>query len=269
LAYIPNEIWRRVLKKSEILFANLDVLSRLHFKDDRSFQQGMTLLELLVVVALLSIVALASTSLFVDTGEWKRQIETEARWDEIHDAIISQPNLYLNGSPYVRGYVADMGRLPVSIVELISKREISSTYDEDGNAGTAEITIDQPEYDADINLGYTAAVGYSSGMGGGWRGPYLYTAGRQIYRDGWEREDTDVDQDAFNFGWAISTSGAPIASVSDLVVQSYGSDKDPGGVGEFTEDFPLSATQTMVSVNEWTLSGAPITFNINFNSSKL
>lgn len=232
-------------------------------------QQGFSLLELVVVIALLSIVALASTTLILDNGDLKRQQETESRWNQIHDAIISQPNLYLNGSPYVRGYVADMGRLPVSILELIRQSEATITYDEDGDAGTPEITIDQPDWQP-IDLGYTAEAGYEDEFWGGWRGPYLYTAGSRQFRDGWGREDPDVDQDAFNFGWVINTGGEEVTEVTDLTVQSYGSDQEIEGAGDFTEDFPVDALnpanpKPIVGENEWTLSDSPITFNINFS----
>jgi len=261
----------------------------------KTCNQGFSLLELMVVVALISIVALASTSLIIDNGDLKRQEATETRWDQLHDAIISQPNLYLNGSPYVRGYVADMGRLPVSIYELISLNatfdhdgnaatpeipltydhdddgstaEIALTYDDDGDNGvvTPEIVVEQPAWTTIMDI-YTAdtANGFTSAVSGGWRGPYLYTAGSREFRDGWGREDVDVGRDLFNFGWEVDTNGEEITEVVDLFVQSLGSNQEAGGNGDFTEDFPVDGSHTIVSENEWTLSGSPITFNINFS----
>lgn len=263
-------------------------------------QCGFSLVELVVVIALLSIVALASTSLIIDNGDLKRQLETEARWNQIHDAIISPPNLYLNGSPYVRGYVADMGRLPVSIYELISLNatfdhdgnaatpeiplnydhddnpataEIALTYDDDGDGGatTAEIQIEQPAWANVALYKKTAATDCDTTpddcywLAGGWRGPYLYTAGSHLFRDGWGREDTDTERDLLNFGWEVDTDGEEIAEVVDLFVQSLGSNQEAGGNGDFTEDFPVDAQQAIVAENEWTLSTSPITFNINFS----
>ncbi len=260
-------------------------------------QCGFSLVELVVVIALLSIVALASTSLIIDNGDLKRQLETEARWNQIHDAIISPPNLYLNGSPYVRGYVADMGRLPVSIYELISLNatvdhddnpatpevpftydhddndataEINLLYDDDGDGGTPMIVVEQPAWAPVVNV-YTADVanGFTSAINGGWRGPYLYTAGSRQFRDGWGREDVDLGQDFFNFGWVVDTDGDRVGEVTDLVVQSFGSDQEVGGAGDFTEDFPVIngpfPDGAIVKENEWTLSTSPITFNINFS----
>jgi prepilin-type N-terminal cleavage/methylation domain-containing protein len=207
-------------------------------------QQGFTLLELLVVIGLLGIVGLAATTYIIDTGELKRQDATEKRWDAIRKAIIGEPNLALNGSPYVSGYVADMGRLPNNIQELFVQGA-------------------QPAW-TEINL-YTAASGYSAAFGGGWRGPYLYTAGSQFYRDGWNNEDGNTANDAVNFGWNVNLTGtAP--DYTDIAIQSLGDDNQTGGI-EFNEDFPINATQNIVSLSEWTLSTAPITFNINFNKA--
>jgi prepilin-type N-terminal cleavage/methylation domain-containing protein len=207
-------------------------------------QQGFTLLELLVVIGLLGIVGLAATTYIIDTGELKRQDATEKRWDAIRKAIIGEPNLSLNGSPYVSGYVADMGRLPNNIQELFVKGA-------------------QPAW-TEINL-YTAASGYSAALGGGWRGPYLYTAGSQFYRDGWNNEDGNTANDAVNFGWNVNLTGtAP--DYTDIAIQSLGDDNQTGGI-EFNEDFPINATQNIVNLNEWTLSTAPITFNIYFNKN--
>jgi hypothetical protein len=193
---------------------------------------------------LLGIVGLAATTYIIDTGELKRQDATEKRWDAIRKAIIGEPNLVLNGSPYVSGYVADMGRLPNNIQELFVQGA-------------------QPAW-TEINL-YTAESGYSAAFGGGWRGPYLYTAGSQFYRDGWNNEDGNTANDAVNFGWNVNLTGtAP--DYTDITIQSLGDDNQTGGI-EFNEDFPINATQNIVSLSEWTLSTAPITFNINFNKN--
>lgn len=254
------------MRKSSELFAGLSLQangflrcqnysSRTNKKNNR----GMTLLELLIVVSLLSIVALASTSLIIDNGDLKRQLETESRWDAIRKAIIGEPNLILNGSPYLSGYVTDMGRLPNSIQEIFIQ-------------GTQPDWTSIDLYEADT------ANGFSSVLGGGWRGPYLYTAGSREFRDGWnnadfvERVDGDgIDDDATNFGWLFTPTGVP-PNHTDIAIQSLGdinvlgdAGAVPAGATDFLQDFPTDNALNIVNENEWRLSANPITFNINFN----
>lgn len=212
-------------------------------------QQGFTLLELLVVIGLLGIVGLAATTYIIDTGELKRQDATEKRWDAIRKAIIGEPNLALNGSPYVSGYVADMGRLPNNIQELF-------------------VQGPQPAWQT-VQLS-TVTENVPGELSGGWRGPYLYTAGSAFYRDGWANVDSatrndgsgGVDDDATNFGWVVTPTGTPPAH-TDLSILSLGNNNQTGGT-EFNEDFPNTAIP-IVSSNEWQLTGATVSFNITFN----
>jgi prepilin-type N-terminal cleavage/methylation domain-containing protein len=211
-------------------------------------QEGFTLLELLVVIGLLGIVGLAATTYIIDTGELKRQDATEKRWDAIRKAIIGEPNLALNGSPYVSGYVADMGRLPSNIQELF-------------------VQGPQPAWQT-VQLS-TVTANVPGELSGGWRGPYLYTAGSAFYRDGWGNVDSAarndggvVDDDAINYGWVVATTGTPPLH-TDLSVQSLGDNNQTGGA-EFNEDFP-NPLSNIVNANEWQLSGATLSFSVNFN----
>jgi len=236
------------------------------------------LLELILVLGLLSIIAIGSVTMLVDDGDWKRQDETEARWDAIRKAIIGEPNLSLNGSPYVAGYVADMGRLPLSVSELIEQNvqfdnngdgvdDTLCDFDQDNNAGTADINIQQPAYveiaipNYQINL--VPPVNYTNTVSGGWNGPYLYTAGSSFYGDGWFNQNNG---DACDFNWTITTTPANPANltvIDALRIQSLGSDNRAGG-RDTAQDYPAN-NLNMVSLNEWTLGTAPITFNIQFN----
>ena len=238
---------------------------------------GFTLIELLVVIGLIGIVALGSVSMLDDNGDWRRQLETEKRWDAIRKAIIGEPNVSLNGSPYVAGYVADMGRLPLSISELMESNvrfdsdedfldDTLCGFDHDNNAATADINIQQPLFAEVAIPNYTVTApptDYTNTVSGGWRGPYLYTAGSSFYGDGWFNQNTG---DACNFDWNIITTPVNLASlddITDLRIQSLGSDRNVGGA-ETAQDYPAN-NLNMVNQNEWVLSTAPITFNIYFN----
>lgn len=210
-------------------------------------QAGFTLLELLVVIGLLAIVTVGSMTLLIDDGNWKRAIETEQRWDHLRKAIVGESNQSLNGAPYVSGYVADMGRLPQNIQELF-------------------IQESQPDW-TELDL-YVAGTGFSSALSGGWRGPYLYTAGSREYRDGWNNRDLisrddggAVEDDAINFGWVFTPT-----DTTDLAIQSLGADNKTDG-SEIDADYPADNTLNIVNEHEWLLSDAPISFTINFSQA--
>lgn len=210
--------------------------------------RGFTLLELLVVIGLLGIVALAATTFIIEDKGFEFQDATEKRWNQIRYAIIGDTSRTLNNEPMVSGYMADMGRLPANLQELTTQ-------------GT------QPAW-ANIQLG-TVTSNVTGSLSGGWRGPYLYRAGSAFFRDGWSNEDAVVANDAINFGWQVSHTpvSAPVCTTvpdcTDIQVQSLGRDNAAGGA-EFSADFPLAGTN-MVSANEWQLTGATVNFNVAFN----
>lgn len=211
-------------------------------------QRGFSLLELLMVVGLLSVLAIASMTVIIDTKDIESLDATEKRWNQIRYAIIGDTSRTLNNEPMMSGYVADMGRLPANLKEL-----------------TTQAT--QPAW-ASIQLD-TVTTNVTGSLSGGWRGPYLYTAGSAFFRDGWGNEDVIPANDAINFGWQVShmPASAPVCTTvpdcTDIQVESFGGDNAAGGA-EFGEDFPLTVTN-LVSANEWQLTGATIDFNVVFN----
>jgi prepilin-type N-terminal cleavage/methylation domain-containing protein len=273
---------------------------------------GFSLLELLVVISLLGIVAMAATTLMIDTGEEKRKDATEKNWDAIRKAIVGDSNLTLNGSPVISGYVADMGRLPVNIKELMSK---DYDFDHDVDLATAPIAIVQPawrEYDlgtlfpglAVPHAPPAAPVAGMAKLSGGWRGPYLYTAGSKIYADAWGFRDDDyfldtsnnfildaennkILKDSVNFNWSVihkpievppCNSLDTVALENDIAtdcdgiqIQSLGDDHaiDTGPINvtentDYTRDFPHANVETVVA-NDWSLNGAGISFTVRLN----
>lgn len=243
-------------------------------------QAGFSLLELLIVIGLLGLVAMSTTTLIINTGENERQAETERRWNEIRKAIIGDPNLSLNGSPYISGYVADMGRLPSSVRELVDQTatydhdnniataEIIEPYDHDNNPATPDITINQPAWTTTALS--TVTAGMTGQLSSGWRGPYLYTAGSQFFRDGWANVNTAIaDNDAINYGWdvthtpAVNPHCSTVPDCTVMTVTSLGDNNAAEGSG-FNEDFPAAGIN-IVNSAEWQLNGA-ISFAVVFNS---
>ena len=116
-------------------------------------RSGFTLLEMLVVLAVLAaMLAFIAPSIF-QTIEASRESATEDQMLAIFDAIVGDPE---EGN---YGYLGDMGRLPTSLDELVTQ-----------GAQTAWHT--------------TSHIGE---VGRGWRGPYL-TRGdalSDLFRDSW------------------------------------------------------------------------------------
>lgn len=120
-------------------------------RNDFSRSKGFTLIEVIVVIAILAIVAGAMAPLAGRAIDSSRQDLTLRRQQLIYRAILGDPS-----SPG-SGFLSDVGRLPSSLVELATM-------------GTL------PAYSIQ-----------ACGVGMGWRGPYLLegvdSAGRPL--DGW------------------------------------------------------------------------------------
>ncbi|HSF71401.1 MAG TPA: prepilin-type N-terminal cleavage/methylation domain-containing protein, partial [Methylotenera sp.] len=171
--------------------------SSLHSAQIKRSQLGFTLVELLLVILVLSSLALATTFLVDGLNEQTRFDDTKTRLQLIRQAIVGDTSRTLNGQPEMRGFVADMGRLPLNINELL---EIGGQPAWGLSAVTA----------SDISPVVTIS------LNAGWRGPYLDTLpdssdGERRFRDGWGNGDlSDV-----NFGWqytADDLSGVSVQS---------------------------------------------------------
>lgn len=176
------------------------------------YQQGLTLLELVIVVALLSIVALASISLIVDTGEWKQQQATEDQWLAAKRSIVGDNVVDAHYRREYSGFVTDMGRLPRCLRELIRPYDCESDL-----YGTDDV---DPNNDANRLTLFTQDV--DSHQWYGWRGPYLGVPGTNEYRDGWRnqgRTDNTGNEDDVNYGWLFGTGELNGTACEDALVQ--------------------------------------------------
>lgn len=226
---------------------------------------GFTLVEILVVISLLSILALGAATMLADDGDWQRVQETPKRWDAIRKAIVGDGSIDATGNPELSGYVVDMGRLPQDINELIT-------------IGTQIEWAHEPLYPRIPTATCVSTQTPNSDcfyLAGGWRGPYLYTAGSAQYRDGWENSAVDGNpattaddiEDGLNFGWQVSVSGV-VPNHTDFFVRSLGFgnvlDATPPA-DNYRADFPESSTLAIVAANEWLNTQATLQLNVLLN----
>ena len=162
------------------------------------------MIEMLLVVFLIGLVASSMVLVVNDKDDQNRYEQTRVRYQAILDAILGTPKLSLNGQPLVNGFVADMGRLPLSLNELI-------TQPADGNP-----TL--------VGLGEVEG----SLITAGWRGPYLATFNQSL-QDSWgadfEYEDDPLSVQSFGKDRAFGTDDS--------------SEDDPNNFYE--QDFPSPA----------------------------
>lgn len=202
---------------------------------------GFTLLELLLVIFLLGVLAMTTFAVVQDGDDQQRYDATKTYYQLIKKAVIGDPSLVLNGETDVSGFVADMGRLPNCLRELLEITGCDASNEDD----------DLPVWTQDIE----------SQVWSGWRGPYLQgipESGGLTFRDGWKNTGGgpgDANPDAFNYGWLFGIGAADgtachAANVAQVVpgslyLQSCGSNAavDNVSTGNYSDDYPfLSST---------------------------
>nr|WP_321465085.1 prepilin-type N-terminal cleavage/methylation domain-containing protein [uncultured Desulfobulbus sp.] len=209
----------------------------------RDNMAGFTLLELLLVVTILSAVAWMSLGVVTNNTDQLHFEDTKNRLQAIRRAIIGDTSRTVNGGPEVRGYVADMGRLPAKLQALVAQNYCDglpqySNSTDCGTAGGTWIIQTGSAYDS------------TTGLWAGWNGPYLPPGfgSTGTYLDGWGN----------NWNYSVSASG-------DLTVQSYGRDGASGG-SDFDADYPDSTTP-LITANEYSLNFTKLEVVFDFKSS--
>lgn len=218
-------------------------------KQQRLYQRGFTLLEMVLVLFLIGLLASAGLLFTEGVEDQAKYDETKRRMELIRKAIIGDPTRTINGGPEISGFAADMGRLPECIKELL----INKTCD-----------------DSEIE---EWAVNTDTGIGFGWRGPYIPVIadrdGQIRFRDGYGNVDTEFDQDNKDFGWNFNISPA----TSSVQLQSLGFD-----ILSTLDDFPqpVSAVVPNIIVNDdWKIKALKVRFkniseqNLPVNTSNL
>ena len=244
---------------------------------DRNKAQGFTLVELLVVMLVL--VALSSITLdFTKDFAFQGRYEvTKDRYDKIKRAIIGRPDVLINGQPDISGFVADMGRLPRNIQELLVQNYCSDDYRVSDNtpslSGITDATGTTPKewctsktpngvwHSASCTdkTKTTLATCTGSEVWSEWKGPYLTTQKpdyeENAFSDGWGNEAIVLTD--HNYGWTVCVgamaangcyTSSPVIVADELIILSKGkngsiSTTDTG----YDKDYPEITTQPVIT----------------------
>lgn len=186
--------------------STLPAVGSIHHKSER----GFTLLEMLLVIFLMALVA--STGLMLTEGveDQAKYDETKRRMELIRKAIVGDPTRTVNGAPELSGFVADMGRLPLCLAELLR-------LGDEVLPATVPKTFKSPCDDTEIVSEWN--LDQNTGVGIGWRGSYLQvipeSGGGLRFRDGYGNEGANAAADALDSGWDYSVTAATASLASE------------------------------------------------------
>jgi prepilin-type N-terminal cleavage/methylation domain-containing protein len=198
---------------------------------------AFTLLELLVVLAILGIVTTLAVRSLDQVEDQHRYESTLRRLEEIEFAVLGSPDdRTADGARTLGGFVADMGRLPVASVSAAGAAlELRELWE---NPGLPLFDV-RPAIPANGVLALDADPAVL--VPGGWRGPYLrLPLGAAGLLDGWGRAiatplaPDPATLDGAGYGRLRDAADAPVTAGQPVgIVRVLGADGrlGPGGTG--------------------------------------
>ena len=164
-------------------------------------QAGLTLLELLLVVFILSVISFGAVSL-IDTSDsqWRFE-ETKSRMARIRVAVVGEDEPVFAGQRRLAGFVADVGALPADLADLTGPPA----------AGDAAYQSCTPELEDGYQLSAHALFK-------GRRPPYLVLEAstdpsNPRYRDGWGTKSVANDALYHGWGWTVAADTLTVVSL--------------------------------------------------------
>jgi len=116
-------------------------------------ESGFTLIELVIIIVVLGIIAAVAIPKFGDLSENSKVGATKEEMLHIKRAIVGDPQVVAGGEYINRGFEGDVGHVPGSLSDLVSKPDSVTNYDK-----------------------FTRF---------GWNGPYIDSAGLEYLTDAW------------------------------------------------------------------------------------
>lgn len=199
-----------------------------------SRQPGFTLVEMLVVVAILSATAWMALALTGDNEDLQRSQDSERRLAAIVNAVRGFEHAAWGGEQRLSGFVADNGRLPLALrelsnyVQLVDMSELADAGEPSTPTAAGLLhglrlrtpRFDpQPDSDGWNNGGETNLNAAEEKLPKGLRRYLESRLGSAIYRDGWGNQSANAGDDNLDYGWLL---GLPANSSGAWRVRSLG-----------------------------------------------
>lgn len=195
--------------------------------------RGFTLLEMTVVLLLMTLLASVAIRETNGLSFQVRYEQTRERLERIRDAILGNPRQIINGQQAVSGFVADMGRLPDNLRELLQSGSCSDSVQKRPLTCVAPATwtwTNNVTYSGKCSDGTSTTKDECQANGHGWlnvgwNGPYLQVLGNP--------DDSDILTDGWgnNYDWKMTGT--------NLVIESFGkngSDDPNNSCSNYDED---------------------------------
>jgi len=227
-------------------------------------QSGFTLLEMVLVLFLIGLLASAGLLFTEGVEDQAKYDETKRRMELIRKAIVGDPTRTINGAPEISGFVADMGRLPFCLAELLVPGEMSGV--------PADNAFVSPCSDSSNNLaikGWQIAEG--NNIGHGWRGPYIQVIpdsdNELRFRDGYGNgEDDDIN---FGWRWLLFDEDGDLLSLLTEAKSAVKASLQSAGFDPVSpnDDIPMGDIETITSLideNAWLTADS---FSISFQNT--
>ena len=146
---------------------------------------GFTLVEMVVVLLILALLTVAAVQSLSPVADQARYEATTRTLAQIQQAIVGERGAQQpDGVPLITGFVADTGRLPISLDELVNKPADVSDFGLAAPSSGIYSTVQVPR---------------------GWRGPYLQLpSGETQPADGW----------GLQFDFATFSPGPPVVPLT-------------------------------------------------------
>ena len=182
---------------------------------------GFTLIELVVVVALMSVTVFTMAQVFAGKDVDGRFDRTVEKMQEIRKAILGSSSNNLPGEMRFAGYVSDMGELPalweISYGGYTCKQPKglwTTDLDDDGDDDLVRWTTFIDMHHESNFLGQPKSDKATMTISLGWRGPYLKAPKGSVLTDGWGNP----------FIFELDTPAG-----GDLTIKSLGANRKPEG----------------------------------------